>query len=305
MSVGFVVWLLAGLVADDLWLQLALMCASIYFIIELSNSNSLIRIRSRMVSSVFVTLMCCNSVLFQSISGNFVTLCLILSILLLFTTYQRPEAVGSTYYSALFMGLASLAEVRVLYFMPLLWLLDLTHLQSFSLRSWMASCLGILTPYWFFIPLLLYQQDFYSVVSHFMQLFDIHEPFEFSAIGPAQWLSFIYIQVLTVISATNFWLYNYEDRIRIRQFYGFFALTGLTASIFLIIQPQLFDPMMRFVIVCSSPFIAHYFSLTQAKGTNILFIISTIVALLLIVLNLFPGLQAYLYNLTLPLWSGS
>ncbi len=304
MLVALVVWLLAGLIARGLWLQMALMALSVYLVTELSNNNALIRIRSRMVSSVFIVLTCCNSVLFQSISGNLAMVCLIIMLLLSFTTYQKPETSGMTYYSSLFLGLASVFQIQVLYFVPLLWILSLTHLQSFSLRSWLASCLGLITPYWFLVPWFLYQQDYHSMSHHIMQLTDWQEPFNFSVVSLAQWLSFIFIQTLTAISITHFWLHSYEDRIRIRQLYAFFGLMGLTASLLLIIQPQQYNLLMRIVILCFSPFIAHYFSLTKSKLTNTVFISSMVLALVLTIINLYPELLSPLNELIAPLWNG-
>ena len=59
------VWLLCGLVSDHLWLQFASFVISSYLMVELNNSNALIRIYSRMVSCSFIMMVCISTFLFK------------------------------------------------------------------------------------------------------------------------------------------------------------------------------------------------------------------------------------------------
>ena len=53
---GGVVWILAGLIQQQWWIQAVCYVIATFIIIELNNSNALIRIYSRMVSAAFIFL---------------------------------------------------------------------------------------------------------------------------------------------------------------------------------------------------------------------------------------------------------
>ena len=75
--------------------------------------------------------------------------CFTAAIVLLFQVYQQPYATGRTFFSFLFIGVASLVFVQSLCYVPVLWLLMSTQLQALSWRTWLASLLGLAAPYWF------------------------------------------------------------------------------------------------------------------------------------------------------------
>lgn len=287
--VNLLVWVAVGLFVHQWWIQLGSMACTSLVMIELSNSNVLLRIRSRMVTSTFLLLSAACSFLFSSLPGGIVSLCLVCSLYLLFHTYQNTSAVRLTYYAYLILSLSSLFTIQTLYFTPLFWLLSLTQLQSLRFRTWMASLLGLLTPYWFILPWLLYQNDFQPFADHFTELVSFLEPFDFALIGIQPLCSFIFIDLLAIASLIHFLMHGFEDRIRVRQLYGFFIWTGLAASLFLIVQPQFFDLLLRIIIICASPLIAHFFTFTHSRFTNVLFIVSLILTAALILWNaLFP-----------------
>ena len=155
-----VVWLLSGLVSHGWWLQLLLFAVTTYLTVELSNANALLRIRSRMVSCTFLALSCATCFLFGSLTAIIVQLCITVTTIILFRTYQDQQAPGFTFYAFLFFGISSFFFVKVLYLLPIVWILMATHLQSLSWRSWLASLLGLATPYWLAFAYCMLRQDF-------------------------------------------------------------------------------------------------------------------------------------------------
>ncbi|MDO5447306.1 MAG: hypothetical protein Q4F34_05985 [Prevotellaceae bacterium] len=61
--------------------------------------------------------------------------------------YDRPRR-GKIYLSYLIIGAASLLSIYVLIIVPILWAMGVMGLKRLTLKSWVASILGILTPYW-------------------------------------------------------------------------------------------------------------------------------------------------------------
>ena len=71
-----------------------------------------------------------------------------------------------------------------------------------------------------------------------------------------------------------------------REIYYSFILIAAYSLLLVLIQPQCYDMVIHVLILVVSPMIAHFFALTQSRFTNILFIATVTVTLLLTGLNL-------------------
>ncbi len=279
------IWLIYGLFQKQLWLQFSCFLLSTYLIILLNNVNALIRIYSRMVSCSFIALTCCASFLFPSTPQAFVQLCFIGFLFFLFLTCQDKQAMGFTYYGYLLLGIASLFFVKILLLLPLLWILMATEMHSLSWRTWMASLFGLTTPYWFGICLLIWANDFSLLISHFTMLLN------FQVSSDANWTIgqtalYIFIITLSVMGFIHYIRNLSHDKIRIRLIYGFLLWLDLFIAVILFLQPQHYDPLIRFMIILTAPSIAHLLALTSTKATNIMFYIITAITLIITSYNI-------------------
>lgn len=292
VALGVLVWLFCGLIKNGWWIQLACFAASCYLMVELSNSNALLRIRSRMVTSTFIVLSCAASPLFGSLQGGITQLCFIIALLMFFQTYQQPERVGRIYYGYLFISLASLLFPQVLCFVPFLWILQATQLQAFSAKVFFASLLGLVTPYWLWTLWCVFTLDFSSIADHLLQLWQLETPFQHFPTTVGLISVFSFTMIVGIAGIVHFWLRSFEDKIRIRLLYGYFTSLVLLCAFFILLQPQHFEVLIRLLTVFASPLIAHFLTLTQSRITNIAFIVISVLALALIVLNLWmPSLS--------------
>ena len=290
-----VVWLLVGLVRLQLWPQLACFIATIYMVVEMTNQNALLRIRSRMVSSTFIVLSCASCFLFPQMTGGVAQLCMVAAFLMLFQTYQTSRCMGRIFYAFAAIGLGSLAFVQMLWYVPVLWILMATQLQSMNWRTWLASMLGLAMPYWFALVWFLlpfnlsadWTADLSPLADHFALLADIANPsFPSTSYLLGSILVFALTLILGAVGITHFWQYSFEDKIRIRLLYGFFtAMTAFTVFLILV-QPQHFDVLMRLLTLCACPLIAHVLTFTSSRLSNILFFVALGLALALTVFNL-------------------
>lgn len=280
------VWLLCGGLTHHWWWQLLCISITTYLMVELNNINALIRIFSRMVSSTFLALLCSACFIFPALPETVMLTCMTAFILLLFLTYQDKESAGLTYYAFLFLGVGSIAYIHVFFFLPLIWLLMMTHTMSLSWRTWMASLLGLLTPYWFYIPWIIYQRDYSAITNHFMALTVFEEPFNLYGITDSQKATLGLVILLAIIGTTHYIRKSYLDKIRIRMFYGFFIFMDLAALLFLLLQPQHFNAMLLLMIVNTSPLVAHFAALSSTKLTNITFMVLSAASLLLTAYNI-------------------
>ena len=280
------IWLLGGLVEGQWYPQFAMLMLSTYLMVELNNTNALLHMYSRMVSCTFLALTSMAVFLFPSVKVVICMLSVIMFCTLIFHTYQDKKAVGLTYYAFLLFGVASIAYVHVLFFLPLIWLLMITNIMSMSWRTWVASLLGLVTPYWFGSIWLLYQKSYTLAIEHFSALTVFEEPFNLYGITDSQKATLALVILLAIIGAIHFIHKNFLDKIRIRMYYGFFMWMDLAALVFLLLQPQHFNAMLLIMIVNTSPLIAHFVALTSTKITNIAFLVLSAITFLLTVYNI-------------------
>lgn len=283
---AIVVWLLAGLATHSWWMQLGCFVVSCYLVIQINNVHVLIRIYSRMVSAIFLAMYCTACFLFSSLQGAITLMLLAACLLLLFTTYQDRDSTGRSYYTFLTLSLASLVFPQVLYFTPILWMLMFFNLQCMSWKTWSASLLGLLTPYWTWAGWLLYEGDLTPLVAHLSLLADLKQPFDYSTLTLPQWLVFFYVVILAVTGAIHYVRKNFMDKIRTRMLYGCLFWINAAAVAFMIVQPRHYDMLISIMIITTAPLIGHYLALTNTKWTNISFYVIAAATLVLTIFNL-------------------
>ena len=283
---GILVWLVAGLITQQWWIQFLCFAATTYMMVEMNNQNALIRIYSRMVSCAFLVLSCMSCFLFSSLRVSMVFVGFVAFLLLLFRTYQDQQSPGGTFYAFIPLGLVSMIHVHILYFLPLFWLFMAFKIQSLSWRTFIASVLGTILPYWFVAAYFAYIADFTLMQEHFEQLVQTEIPIDYSALTLPQMLNYAFLIVITITGTIHYLRTRYHNKIRTRMLFDCFIITAVIAIILLALQPQHITLLMPVIIVCASPLIAHFIALTHTRWTNIAFYVITIAALSLTVVNL-------------------
>ena len=130
------------------------------------------------------------------------------------------------------------------------------------------------------------------MADHFPRLWQLETPFQHFPTTVGLIGVFSFIMIAGIAGIVHFWLRSFEDKIRIRLLYGFFTSMVLLCAFFILLQPQHFEELIRLLTVFASPLIAHFLTLTQSRITNIAFIVISVLALALIVLNLWmPSLS--------------
>ena len=280
------VWLLCGLVTDHLWLQFACFVISSYLMVELNNSNALIRIYSRMVSCSFIMMVCMSTFLLQSSKGMLLSICVVMSFVMAFLSYQDKYSMGRIFYSFMSIGIGSMIDVCVLFFVPVMWLAMFFHLQSMTLRTFISSLFGLICPYWFVAVYLIYTNDITLAVEHFSQLAVFGKVANFSQVPVSALVSICYITILSVVGIIHYLRNRVFDKTRTRMFYNTFILFDIFTIAFIILQPQHYATMLIILIVTTSPLIAHFIALTHTWITNLAFKVIVATALSLTIINI-------------------
>lgn len=286
---GIAIWLAGGLLKEQWWPQFACFALSTYLMVELNNSNALIRIYSRMVSCTYIVLSSAGCFMFASIDEAVAGTLFIAACLTLFRCYQDRTTTGLTFYTFLFLSLASLFYVQTIILIPVVWVLMIFYVQSMSWRNLLASIIGAVTPYWLIAPYFVYTKDPHTPLAHFAALADITQPFDYTALTTGQTATFALVMTAAITGIIHYMRTSYNDKIRIRMIYNCFILMTLLSAAALVAQPRHYDMLMRIIIINASPLAAHFIALTRTRLTNIAFIIMVAASIIITGYNLWTS----------------
>lgn len=206
---------------------------------------------------------------FFSLSGN---LCTVISLSLvyhLFKAYQKEKSVEEAFNIGLLLSVGSLFSTQMLLFIPMIWI-GLSFMQAFSGKSFFASIVGILTPYWPAFCWFLYKKDIAGFTEPFGHLFnfDLYTVFKFEV---TDWISMGFSLLITIFAVTNFRLHSFKDKIKTR-IYFYFILTLIIYVALLMLTGLL--PISEYVGVyyfSVSLFAAHFFATVNTRLSTIFF----------------------------------
>lgn len=284
--ITLLVFFLSGSIEKQSWLPLSFLALSTYLISELNNIHSLIRVYSRMVSSSFLMLSSAACFLFSDFRPGLIQLCLIAFYMALFQCYQVRHASKRVYFGFLCIGIVSTIFVQILYFVPFFWLIMTFNLRTFYAKSFFASLLGLITPYWFGSIYLFTTGEIGMLLNHFEGIATFMLPFNIMSLSLPQLLTLAYVFVLAFIGTIHFIRKKYQDKIRIRMLYRTFITINILTFALLIVQPQHYSLLLPMLIVNTSPLIAHFITLTRTRQTNIVSLLIFLLNFILIGYNL-------------------
>lgn len=270
-------WLIGFLIRqwDVPTTKFLLIAISSLCVVVMNNENSLIRIYSRMVSCTFLVFSSLMAFDVMTTRGAACQFLFLLTLLLLFRCYQDRRAVGLTYYAFVCLGLLSLLYIRIILIVPFIWLFMAFLLISMSIRTLVASLLGLITPYWFIAAIALYNRDVSILINFFNDILPSFSNDIFNSLSPKELCFFVILSLLSIFSSIHFLRFNYKDKIRTRLLYYFFIQTQLLLTALFVMCPEDKDVLLPLLVIPASPLIAHAAALSSSRVSNILFLVST------------------------------
>lgn len=282
---------------------------AVYLMVMLNNSYALMRIYSRTVSTTFMFLTCACG-LFESLTGGFVTLCVLGFFMSSFRLYQDKHAPGWAFVSFLCLGLVSFVWVQILYLVPLLLFIMLLMMQASSWRNFSGAILGLLLPYWTLIPVILLTDTSDLLISHFREFIEQGPGILFTVtqdyiafdteyyLSHVKWGNTIFATILLLlfsISSLHFIHYAYEEKIKNRMLYNTLMIVTLIGYMASALMPMFFEYIIRIIIIAASPVIAHYVTFSNSKVASITTLVFTILL----------WISCFLYLSNMVIWDSS
>ena len=282
---GVVVWLLSGVIESFLWPQFVMFVFSAFLITEIDNLNAIMRVYSRMTVGFFIlfTLMLniCHEWHFF-----YLQVCYLLFLFFFFSCYQRISCQGTIFYAFLFLGLASIKFIHIIFLIPVLWVLMITKVQSVDWKNIWASIVAIIVPYIYYAAYLFYKNEPYNIlVDHFKELayFDVNNIMNLSN---TQWFTLGLMGIPFIISIIHINRYSYQDKIKTKMLMEALMWVGLFLFAFILLYPQFYTQLIMLFLVSASFFVAHLFLFTHNIVSNISFFVYTGIILITTLYNL-------------------
>lgn len=282
--------LVCALLAAGLWwlpsgnydfggiISLALFLCTAYIVLEANNVFMILRVRSRMITSVW--LFCAASLgmlhAFQPIM--LAMFCLAVSYYVLFRTYQQMQPVADVFHAFLMLSLGSVFYPPLLFFVPFYWWYLLVFMRCMSLRVFFASLLGTILPYWFWLGWLLWQEDLSPFVAWWqgISMGNIRNVAMYADRATALLhIPYFLLLFLSLWMTGYYFIYRYDDKIRTRMMFYIFIFQTLLVILFSLFmaEPMQVVPLL---LLSLAPLLAHYFTLCNTWLSLVLFLLSVL-----------------------------
>ena len=255
-----------------------------YFLIELNNQFSIIRMRASMQTAIYFLLVTVCPGMHLLYIGDIVALGSLISIYFLFKSYQQAQAAGYLFYSFFFIGAGSILFPQ-LTILSVLWLFEAYRFQSLTPRSFCGALLGWMLPYWMLFGHAFFYDQMELFYHPFKELATFGDIFNLQILQPWELATLGYLFVLFIVSAAHCVVAGFEDKIRTRAYLQFLIDVTLFLFVLIVLQPSQCSNLLPLLMISNSILIGHLFVLTNNKTSNIFFIVATVCLILLFGFN--------------------
>ena len=313
-------WLPQGGYSLPYLLGWAVCAVGMFFLIETAAQNVLIRVRSRMVSSLFLLLMAACGFMHELSAASLVQLSLLVSLYSLLRTCEKVRPELDTFHAYLALSLGSLLWPPLLWVALALLLAQSFFLRSLSSRSFGAVIIGLIVPYLFWIAILFLMGDIAIFVAHAREIMNpvytligqVHHEMELAnTFNVSAWASLqgeritsytshlfvnkkaelaaLVLVVLTGATSSAFYFSNsYDDKIRVRMCHYTFLLLFGWLALWLLVQPWQFHWLFPLLLFVSVPSAAYWLTFSRSWLARPWFVVLIVMWLCVAFLTLTP-----------------
>lgn len=269
-------------------LGLAVCLLTTYIVMETNGRQHIIRIRTRMMSCVWLVLAASLSFMHPLEEPIIAAAFMCAAYYLLFRCYQRHRSQAIAFHAFLMLGLGSFWTPVMLPMAIPFFLYLAIFLRSLTRKVFWAGVLGIVVPYWCYAVWCFVMKDMESFVRRLTDMVQ----FEMPSLEAVRSLPFVWqvsaalVALLSIVSIIHYLRTNYDDKIRVRMILYIYVSQTLLLMAFLVLQPAYYETTMALLVASASPLIAHYFSLSYSWLSTAFFLLSILLTAGMATLNL-------------------
>ena len=268
--IGCIVWFLlkpTGVTWTSLLLALVASALAVYMLAEFNSRNVLLRVSSRVISSLLVVLLTITLPLHSFQTGYVTMLLSLFSFFPFFLMYQSPSP-ALTFVAYLALALSSFVFPAMLLLVPFYWMSQ-AYMRGMTFRCLVASLLALLVPYWIYLGILVYLDD-YETIQH------VAARFSPAAIGGQHWLlrlaewsivqtaQFLYVLLFLLVGLVDFYIKSHYDKTRVRIIYNIIIMHALVV-VLLLLCAGAFYQLLPLLMVDAAIVGGHFVAQTQNR----------------------------------------
>jgi len=254
-----------------------------FLIGQLNNKFTIIRTRSFLPVLFFVLLIATWHETHIIVVSHLALTLVLLSFFSIFRVYRNRNASEQAFLSCFLIALASIFVEPLMLYIPLIWL-GLVFFHSMSLRNFLASIVGAITPWILYFAIRFYLQP------DLLWLYSLSQSFEFGIpILNRPLNEIIYIGILIVLSAIGFVGLSSnlnQDSMQTRGLINFNTWFLLLSFVYSMVFVRQFFVFLPFIGVGLAILLAHPLTLKKSNFFGYIFLIFIIVNIVFVVSNL-------------------
>ena len=269
---------------------LVIAIATTYLVFDTANKFSLLRIRSYMITTVWVIGLALMPFTHTFSNSWIVALCLAGSYYIMFLAYQQYEPIAKVFHAFILLGIASVIVPQLLILVPLYYWYLLVFLRSLSWRSFWAGIVGLVLPMCFILGWCILNRDFSFLLE---KVNDLQSTTLF-CVEDYQWmlsyrnpkaLTFAFMTILSMIGIVHYLVNYFDDKISTRMYLYIYTIQTLAILAMILCMPSMYETLAIVFMLNACVMIAHYFALTGSWVSNALFCLTLLVVVFLLILN--------------------
>ena len=251
------------------FVNLGLIVITCILLLVMNNSFSIIRNKTLLPCLFYTLFLVTDTDIFFSFSGNVVTLVIVLVFFQLFKFYQKTRTNEEAFNIGFIVAIGSLLAPRILLFVPVIWI-GFSFFKVNSIKVYLASIMGILTPYWLVFFWLVYKGNLQDFLTPFQNLFG-YNPGTVLHFETSGWIRMIFTVFITILAIINFQLHNFMDKIRSRIIFYFLFTIMVIVGILLSLGIVPLNEYGGIYFLIAALFASHYFSTANSRINTIFF----------------------------------
>lgn len=252
-------------------------------LIQLNNIYTLIRTRTFLTILIYLFLMSSWSETHLLIGSHLAVTFFTFSLFYFFRMYRDNQASEQSFMGSFFIGVCSIIINPLLVLIPICWI-GFIMLQSFSLRTFLASLFGFLTPW-----ILFFAAKLYIHTDNLKNINDIDFYISFKPAIPTLpiLIYIIALSIIFVICLFGMFSKFQSDAIHTRAKLNFLIVFFIALLLIALIFTIPFIAYLPFIALIFSVIASYTFSLNQNNFYSIIFIVFCMINIAFVIYKLF------------------
>ena len=247
-------------------------CFLILFAFLLNHADtrfSIIRNRTSLPFFITGLLLTTNNQFLGNWSESASTLAIILAISSLFESYQQIRAEKQAFDISILLSISSLFWIKTVYLLPVFWI-GMYMMKTLNFRSFLASLIGIITPYWFAFFYFAYSDNYTPLLNYFESAIHFNL-FSYTEIALYNWIHMGITLIASIFAIGHSMFSSFNDKIRSQSYLNFLFLMLISTYVLIIVDFTNCGSIIYLNYLVSAFLISHLFASVRGRFSSFLF----------------------------------